>query len=56
MFNEPSKDAALLPEKIRGKCIIFHRIPPEIRLCTSEDLKSCPDHQIEMRVRPGVPR
>jgi predicted GH43/DUF377 family glycosyl hydrolase len=53
MLDEPNKDAALLPEKIRGQYIMFHRRPPDIWLCTSEDLKSWSDHRIVMQARSG---
>ena len=33
-----NKDAALFPEKINGKYVLLHRIPPDIWLAFSEDL------------------
>ncbi|AIY86523.1 MULTISPECIES: glycosidase [unclassified Thermotoga] len=33
-----NKDAALFPEKINGKYVMFHRIPPDMWLAFSDDL------------------
>ncbi len=38
LTDEENKDAALFPEKIRGKYVLLHRIPPDIWLAFSDDL------------------
>lgn len=45
VFN---KDCVILPEKFRGKYVIYHRIPPHIWVCYSEDLVHWYDHNIMM--------
>lgn len=53
MLDEPNKDAALLPEKIGGRYVMFHRRPPAIWVAYSEDLKNWTDHRKIMDIRPG---
>jgi predicted GH43/DUF377 family glycosyl hydrolase len=48
MLDEPNKDASLLPEKINGRYMMFHRRAPDIWVAFSDDLKSWTDHQIIM--------
>ena len=48
-----NKDAALFPEKIGGRYIMFHRIPPAIWLAYSDDLLHWGDYQKIMDPRPG---
>ncbi len=55
MLDEPNKDAALFPEKIIGKYVMFHRRPPDIWLAYSDDLKTWGDHQVVMKARPDSP-
>lgn len=48
-----NKDAALFPEKIGGRYMLFHRIPPSIWLAYSDDLVHWGDYQKIMDPRPG---
>ncbi len=52
--DEDNKDAALFPEKIGGRYVMFHRRVPDIWLAYSDDLLHWTDHQIIMRPRPGL--
>ena len=45
MLDEPNKDAALFPEKINGRYLMFHRRAPDIWIGFSDDLMSWDDHQ-----------
>lgn len=49
--GERNKDAALFPEKIRGRYCMFHRREPDIWIAYSDDLHHWDDHQIVMRLR-----
>lgn len=51
--GERNKDAALFPEKIKGRYCMFHRREPAIWIVYSDDLLHWDDHQIVMRPRPG---
>jgi predicted GH43/DUF377 family glycosyl hydrolase len=51
--DRDNKDAALFPEKIGGRYVMFHRRPPDIWLAYSDDLLCWTDHQIVLRPRPG---
>jgi len=53
MLDESNKDAALFPEKINVKYVMFHRRPPYIWLTYSNDLSSWHNHQIVMKTLPG---
>jgi predicted GH43/DUF377 family glycosyl hydrolase len=48
-----NKDAALFPEKIGGRWVMFHRIPPAIWLAYSDDLIHWGDYRKIMEPRPG---
>lgn len=48
-----NKDAAIFPEKIGGRYVMFHRIPPAIWLAYSDDLLDWGDYQKIMDPRPG---
>jgi predicted GH43/DUF377 family glycosyl hydrolase len=48
-----NKDAAIFPEKIGGRYVMFHRIPPSIWLAYSDDLLHWGDYQKIMDPRPG---
>jgi predicted GH43/DUF377 family glycosyl hydrolase len=48
------KDAALFPEKIRGRYCLFHRIPDDIWLAYSDDLRTWTDHHVIMEPRVGL--
>lgn len=52
--DEDNKDAALFPEKVKGRYAMLHRRPPDIWLAYSEDLIHWTDHQVIMRPRPGT--
>jgi predicted GH43/DUF377 family glycosyl hydrolase len=52
--GELNKDAALFPEKIRGRYCMLHRREPDIWLAYSDDLLHWYDHQVVMRPRPGA--
>jgi predicted GH43/DUF377 family glycosyl hydrolase len=49
--GELNKDAALFPEKIRGRYCMLHRREPDIWLAYSDDLLHWYDHQVVMRPR-----
>ena len=48
-----NKDAAIFPEKVGGRYVMFHRIPPAIWLAYSDDLVHWGDYQKLMEPRPG---
>ena len=48
-----NKDAALFPDKIGGRYVMFHRIPPAIWLAYSDDLNHWGDYRKIMDPRPG---
>lgn len=50
--GELNKDAALFPEKIRGRYCMLHRREPDIWIAYSDDLLHWDHHQIVMRPRP----
>jgi predicted GH43/DUF377 family glycosyl hydrolase len=52
VMDEPNKDAALFPERINGKYLMFHRRPPDVWLAYSEDLQNWGDHR---RVMSPIP-
>ena len=52
--GEDNKDAALFPEKIRGRYCLLHRRPPDIWLGYSDDLLHWTDHQVIMRPCPNA--
>lgn len=54
LLDEPDKDAALLPEKINGKFVLFHRRIPSIWISYSDDLKNFTGHKIVMKPIPGT--
>lgn len=45
MLDEPNKDASLLPEKVDGRYMMFHRRAPDIWIAFSDDLKTWDNHQ-----------
>lgn len=51
--GEPNKDAALLPEKINNKYVLFHRRIPSIWTAVSDDLVHWTEHRILMTPRKG---
>lgn len=48
-----NKDAAMFPEKVGGRYVMFHRIPPAIWLAYSDDLVHWGDYQKIMEPRSG---
>lgn len=48
-----NKDAAIFPEKVGGRYVMFHRIPPAIWLAYSDDLIHWGDYQKILDPRPG---
>lgn len=51
LHDQDNKDAALFPEKIKGRYCMFHRIPDDIWVAYSDDLVTWTDHQIIMKPR-----
>jgi len=47
------KNVVLFPEKVEGKYVLYHRIPPSIWVAYSENLKDWSGHQIVMTPRKG---
>lgn len=47
------KDAALFPEKIRGKYVMVHRIEPDMWVAYSDNLTKWEGHKVVMRIRKG---
>lgn len=54
VLDEPNKDAGLLPEKINGKYVLFHRRVPDIWIAYSDDLSNWTEHKIIMSPIPGT--
>jgi Domain of unknown function (DUF377). len=54
VLDESNKDAALLPEKINGRYVLFHRRMPDIWVAYSDDLTVWYDHRIIMSPIPGT--
>ena len=48
-----NKDAAIFPEQVGGRYLMFHRIPPDIWLASSDDLLHWDDYRKVMAPRPG---
>lgn len=48
VLDEPNKDAALLPEKLNGNYVLFHRRMPDIWIAYSKDLITWENHKIIM--------
>ena len=49
-----NKDAAIFPDKVGGRYVMFHRIPPSIWLAYSDDLVHWGDYQADPRSAPGT--
>ncbi len=49
-----SKNAVLFPRKVGGRYCMLHRVPPDIWIAYSDDLREWHDHAIVMRTRPGA--
>lgn len=52
--HKDDKNACLFPEKVKGRYVLMHRIPPDIWLSYSDDLKSWDAHKVIARPRPGL--
>ncbi len=52
--HEDNKDAALFPEKIRGRYCLLHRRPPDIWISYSDDLMHWTDHRVVMKPVEGT--
>lgn len=52
LLDEPDKDAALLPDKVDGKFVMFHRREPDIWMAYSNDLKTFGNHKKIMSTIP----
>jgi beta-1,2-mannobiose phosphorylase / 1,2-beta-oligomannan phosphorylase len=48
-----NKDAVLLPEKIQGKYVLLHRLPPDIWIAYSENLRVWEGYRAVLRTRPA---
>ncbi len=48
------KDGVLFPEKIDGQYVLLHRLPPDIWLATSSDLRHWENHRVVLRTRPAL--
>lgn len=48
-----NKDAALFPEQVGGRYVLFHRLPPSIWLAYSDDLIHWGDYRKILDPRPG---
>lgn len=49
-----NKDAVLFPEKVGGEFVLLHRIPPDMWVATSGDLKHWREHRVVLRTRPSL--
>lgn len=54
LLDETNKDAALLPDKIDGEFVMFHRREPDIWLAYSKDLKTFTNHKKIMSTVSGT--
>ncbi len=48
------KDAVIFPEKIGGRFVLLHRLPPDMWMATSIDLKHWEEHRVVLRSRPAL--
>ena len=51
--DQNDKDAALFPEKINGRYMLYHRIEPDMWVSFSDDLIHWVDHKVIMSPRKG---
>lgn len=49
-----NKNAVLFPEKVGGEFVLLHRIPPDMWIATSGDLKHWRQHRVVLRTRPSL--
>lgn len=49
--DQDDKDAALFPEKVNGRYMLYHRIEPDIWVSFSDDLFHWTDHKVIMNPR-----
>lgn len=52
--DQDDKDAALFPERVNGKYMLYHRIEPDIWVSFSDDLHHWTDHKMIMSPRKGA--
>lgn len=52
--NQDDKDAALFPEMVNGRYMLYHRIEPDIWVSFSDDLYHWTDHKTIMNPRRGA--
>lgn len=52
--DKDDKNACLFPEKIKGRYVLMHRIPPDIWISYSDDLRNWQDHKIIACPREGL--
>ncbi len=48
------KDTVIFPEKVRGRYVMYHRVPPDIWIAYSDDLVNWYGHRRIMFPRPGL--
>lgn len=48
------KDAVLFPERIGGRYVLLHRLPPDLWIATSTDLRQWEEHRVVLRTRPAL--
>ena len=53
VLDEPNKDGALLPGKVAGRYMLFHRRIPHIWAAFSDDLNNWVEHQVIMETVPN---
>jgi predicted GH43/DUF377 family glycosyl hydrolase len=49
--DQDDKDAAIFPEKVNGRYMLYHRIEPDIWVAFSDDLVHWTDHKVIMKPR-----
>lgn len=49
--DQNDKDAALFPEKVNGRYMLYHRIEPDVWVSFSDDLIHWTDHRVIMKPR-----
>lgn len=48
-----SKNACLFPERVKGRYLLLHRVHPNMRIASTDDLAHWSDHGVLIEVRPG---
>lgn len=52
--DRDDKDGTLFPERIVSRYGLLHRLPPDIWIATSTDLRHWEQHRVVLRTRPGL--